>query len=369
MKTKKYLFLINGMVMGGAERVMATIANEFVKRGNEVCIVTLKEPKSVYRLDPRIKIVGAKGCVQSNNKVLRLIQLIYSGIKGFFYYLYYLKTYRPDAVLSFLTYSNLLAIMTRRIFVKNVPVVVSERCDPQKRGYVLKKLCEFMYPMADCLVCQSKQVGSYFKRISRKSNIRIIPNPVNPECIAPTLLNKRRNAIISVGRLSPQKNFDLLIKSFHEIICDYPDYIVEIYGQGPEYNNLNKKIRTLNLENNVFLMGTKKNVMQSVNNARLFVITSNYEGFPNVLIEAMASGLPVISTDFPTGAARELIKDGINGYVVPRNNKKELARAMAQILSNPQLQDSMSEANKKIVRCFDLNKIIDQWNAVLNKEY
>lgn len=357
------------MVMGGAERVMATIANEFVKRGNEVCIVTLKEPKSAYRLDPRIKIVGAKGCVQSENKVLRVIQFIYSGMKGFFCYIYYLKTYKPDAVLSFLTYSNLLAIMTRRLFVKDVPVIVSERCDPQRRGYILKRLCELMYSKADCLVCQSKRVESYFRKISNKANTKIIPNPVNTECIAQTPPNKRRNAIVAVGRLSPQKNYNLLIHSFHEIICDYPDYIVEIYGQGPEYNSLNQTIRSLHLENNIFLMGTKNNVMQSIYDARLLVITSNYEGFPNVLVEAMASGLPVISTNFPTGVARELIKDGINGYVIPRNNKKELAGAMVKILRDSQMQKRMGEENRKITSRFELNKIIDQWIAVLDRKY
>ncbi len=146
-------------------------------------------------------------------------------------------------------------------------------------------------------------------------------------------------------------------------------YIVEIYGQGPEYNSLNQTIRSLHLENNIFLMGTKNNVMQSIYDARLLVITSNYEGFPNVLVEAMASGLPVISTNFPTGVARELIKDGINGYVIPRNNKKELAGAMVKILRDPQMQKRMGEENRKITSRFELNKIIDQWIAVLDRKY
>lgn len=368
-KTKKYLFLITGMVMGGAERVMATIANEFVKKGNEVLIVSLKDSSSAYRLDPRVKIVGAKGSIQSKYKLIRIFKLIFSGIKGFFYYLYCLKTYKPDVVLSFLTYSNLLAVITRLLFVRNVPVVISERSDPLKRGYIIKKICEFIYPKADCLVCQSKRVGKFFKKLNGKTNIKIIPNPINVECIAQTVPEKRRKLIIAVGRLSTQKNYNLLIESFHEIKSDYSDYIVEIYGQGPEYDNIHHKIRSLHLENNIFLMGVKNNIMQSVNDAGLFVMTSDYEGFPNALVEAMASGLPVISTDFPTGVARELIKDGVNGYVVSRNDKKELASAMIKILSNSELQESMSWENRKIVKHLDIDKIMDRWSAVLNKEY
>ncbi len=368
-KTKKYLFLITGMVMGGAERVMATIANEFAKRGNEVLIVTLKDSSSAYRLDSRVKIVGTKGNIQSKYKLIRVLKLILSGIKGFFYYLHYLKTYKPDVVLSFLTYSNLLAVITRLLFVRNVPVVISERADPLKRGNTIKKICEFIYPKADCLVCQSKRVGNYFRKLDGKANIKIIPNPVNLECVAQTVPEKRRNAIIAVGRLNTQKNFILLMEGFQEIKSGYSDYIVEIYGQGPEYNNLNKKIHDLHIENNIFLMGIKNNVMQSVNDAKLFVMTSDYEGFPNALVEAMASGLPVISTDFPTGVAKELIKDGVNGYVVPRNDKKELAKAMVKILSSPELQESMSKENRKIIKHLDTDKIIDKWRAVLNKEY
>lgn len=369
IKTKKYLFLITGMVMGGAERVMATIANDFVKRGNEVLIVSLKDSNSAYRLDPRVKIVGAKGSIQSKYKLIRILKLIFSGIKGFFYYLYYLKSFKPEVVLSFLTYSNLLAVITHLLFVRNVPVVISERSDPLKRGNIIKKICEFIYPKADCLVCQSKRVGNYFRKLDGKTNIKVIPNPVNLECVAQTVPEKRRKAIIAVGRLSTQKNYDLLIEGFQEIKSDYSDYIVEIYGQGPEYDNLNQKIKGLHLENNIFLMGIKSNVMQSVNDAKLYVMTSDYEGFPNALVEAMASGLPVISTDFPTGIAKELIKDGVNGYVIPRNDKTELAKAMVKILSNSELQESMSRENRKIVKHLDIDKIMDKWSAVLNKEY
>lgn len=368
-KTKKYLFLITGMVMGGAERVMATMANEFAKRGNEVLIVSLKDSSSDYRLDPRVKIVGAKGNIKSKYKLIRILKLIFSGIKSFFYYLYYLKTYKPDVVLSFLTYSNLLAVITRQLCVRNIPVVISERCDPLKRGYIIKKICEFIYPKADCLVCQSKRVGNYFRKLDGMTNIKIIPNPVSLECIAQTVPENRRKAIIAVGRLNSQKNYNLLIEGFQEIKNDYSDYIVEIYGEGPEYNNLNQKIRALHLENNIFLMGIKNNVMQSVNDAKLFVMTSDFEGFPNALVEAMASGLPVISTDFPTGIAKELIKDGVNGYVVPRNDKKELAKAMVKILSNSELQESMSSENRKIAKQLDIDKILDKWSAVLNKDY
>lgn len=368
-ETKRYLFLITGMVMGGAERVMATLANEFASKGNEVLILTLKDSYCAYRLDSRVKIKGVGGHVHSKHKWIRSMELVLCGIKSFFFYLNTLRNYKPDVVLSFLTFSNLLAVFVRQIFVRYIPVIISERCDPMQRGFFIRTICELIYPKADCLVCQSHTIGEYFYKRSKKVNIKVIPNPINEECIAHTVPSIRRNVIAAVGRLNKQKNYDLLIDSFYEMRNDMKDYKVEIYGQGPEYDRLKNKIKKLHLEDNIFLMGTKNNVMHSIYDAKLFVMTSDYEGFPNALTEAMASGLPVISTDFPTGIAREVIKEGVNGYVVPVKDKKELVRVMLHILNNPKLQETMSEENRKIIRILDNETIMEQWKNTLNQSY
>lgn len=366
-KNKKYMLLITGMVMGGAERVMATIANELVERGNEVILVTMREPKSAYRLDKRVKFIGANGILEAQSGIKRRLQLLVSGVKGVRFYIKQLKDNNPDIVISFLTNTNLMAVAVNKLYLKDIPVIISERADPKFRGKFMRRICEWIYPKSSCIVCQSNTVGKYFKEVNEKATIEVIPNPINEECISYKVPTKRRKIIVAVGRLSEQKNFQLLINSFNLIKDEFKDYSVEIFGQGPEKENLLCLIRELDLEDNVRLMGIKDNVMKSVYDASLYVMPSNFEGFPNALIEAMASGLPVICTDFPTGTAREVIEDGINGYIVPVGGEKEMAGAMKSILLNSSLQEKMSIENRKILEILDKKKIIDKWVDVMNK--
>lgn len=364
---KKYMLLITGMVMGGAERVMATIANELVERGNEVILVTMKEAQSAYRLDKRIKFIGANGVLETQRGIKRNIQLLFSGIKGMLFYIKQLRENKPDIVLSFLTNTNLMAIVVNKLLVRDIPVVISERCDPQNRGFLITRLCDWIYPKSSCIVCQSNKVGEYFKKINSKSRISIIPNPINDEAISNKVASKRRKVIIGVGRLSKQKNFDLLINSFNLIKDDFPDYFIEIYGQGPEKDHLLSLINSLELKNRIKLMGTRDKVMEYVYDSSLYVMSSNFEGFPNALIEAMASGLPVICTDFPTGTAREIIEDGKNGYIVSMKDEEEMAKAMKEILKNCDLQEKMSLENRKIIERLEKRKIVNKWIDVMDK--
>lgn len=364
---KRYMLLITGMVMGGAERVMATIANELVERGNEVILVTMREAKSAYRLDDRVKFVGAKGVLDAEGGIKRKIQLLISGIRGISFYVKQLKENNPDIVLSFLTNTNLMAIIVSKLLVRKVPVVISERCDPQRRTKITTKMCDWLYPKSSCIICQSNKVVDYFKSVSLKSQTAVIPNPINDEAISNKVVDIRKKVIVGVGRLSKQKNFDLLINSFNLIKDEFPEYNVEIYGQGPEKQHLLDLINSLDLNERITLMGTRDKVMEKIYDSSLYVMSSNFEGFPNALIEAMASGLPVICTDFPTGTANDIVKNGINGYIVPVRDEEKMSIAMRKILNNSKLQEKMSLENKKIKEILDKKVIIDKWVNVLDK--
>lgn len=350
--------------MGGAERVMSTLANQFVKNGDEVRILTMKAPDCAYELDPRVKLIGANASMEMGSPV-KAFKSVYSVIRGIRKYKKLLKDYHPDLVLSFLTYTNMIATIFR---MKNTPVVISERCDPRERNKIIIRLVDKIYPKADCIVCQSKTIEEYFKTVDADSNTVVIANPVNAASINRELVEKREKKIIAAGRLSTQKNYALLINAFNRIKMDFPDYRVEIYGQGPEKDNLEKLITEHSLQNQVFLMGTKPNVMKQEANAALYVMSSDYEGFPNALAEAMASGIPVISTDFPSGVAHELITDGVNGFVVPLRDSEKMAEAIKTILSDKSLQMKMSRNNERIREDLSEETIYRMWKKLFEEQ-
>ena len=275
-----------------------------------------------------------------------------------------MKEYNPDIVLSFLTNTNLLAVINNYISRKKYPIIISERCDPRKRSKLLINLCNRVYPLADCIVCQSREIENYFLEKKPNAITSVIPNPVNEECINTQSINKRKNLIVSAGRLNNQKNYDLLIDAFSDIEKDYSDYYVEIYGQGPEKDRLQEKVNQLGLQERILFKGVKTNVMKHISDAKLYIMSSDFEGFPNALVEAMASGLPVISTDFPTGVARELIRDEENGYVIPVGDRKKLSQAMVKIISNEEIQKKMSTNNVKLREQLNVNNIVSKWNKL-----
>ena len=363
-KKMKCLFLITGMPMGGAERVMSTLANELVSQGHQVRLITLKEAISAYKLDQRVEFIGGNAKAESHNRVIRFVQSSIAAIKGAIFYRKQLKEYNPDIVLSFLTNTNLLAVINNYISRKKYPIIISERCDPRKRSKLLINLCNRVYPLADCIVCQSREIENYFLEKKPNAITSVIPNPVKEECINTQSINKRKNLIVSAGRLNNQKNYDLLIDAFSDIEKDYSDYYVEIYGQGPEKDRLQEKVNQLGLQERILFKGVKTNVMKHISDAKLYIMSSDFEGFPNALVEAMASGLPVISTDFPTGVARELIRDEENGYVIPVGDRKKLSQAMVKIISNEEIQKKMSTNNVKLREQLNVNNIVSKWNKL-----
>lgn len=363
---KKYLFFITGMEMGGAERVLSTLANQFVENGDQVRIVLMKEKYSAYALDERVELVGGDAFMRFRG-IGNAMKSIASILKAIRFYEKQIDDFQPDLILSFLTYTNLVAVLKRKKAGRNCPVIISERCDPRERSKAIIWLTNHFYPKADCIVCQSTNIEEYFKTVNPVSKTVVIPNLVNSECISDRLPNQRKKKIIAAGRLNNQKNYDLLINAFEEIKEKISEYRVEIYGKGPEEERLRRVIDSKGLADRIHLMGTKDNVMRNEADAALYVMTSDFEGFPNALAEAMCSGIPVISTDFPTGTARELIQNGVNGYVVPCGDKKALSEAMLKILCNPSLQESMGKANFSKRNVLGVAHVFNLWESTFDK--
>lgn len=358
---KKCLLLIPRMGNGGAERVLATIANNLC-REHDVRIVTMTDAESFYPLDERVKIMGLGQKMSRANKIKKIFSAAFGGLKAYFSLRKMVKKEKIDVVLSFLGPASFLAIMLK-VFGTKCRVVVSERCDPFARGKLYAFFERSFFPKADVIVCQSVAVTKFFKEKHRKKTV-VIPNPIAASAIPERHEGARRHAVVGVGRLDPQKNFSMLIRAFSRLPEQFSDYSLEIYGGGPLEEQLKKQIEELGISDRAHLMGVKKGVMHYIGDAALYVMSSDYEGFPNALAESMASGIPVISTDFPTGVAHEIIGEP-NGIVVPVGDEDALLAAMEKMLSREDKWDDMSRANSELLDTLSETRVIQLWEKAL----
>jgi len=358
---KKCLLLIPRMGNGGAERVMATIANNLC-RDHEVRIVTMTDAECFYPLDSHVSIMGLNRQFNRKNKMTKLLSMTIGGVKGFAALRRMIMDWQPDVLLSFLQATNAIAILLKLSGVK-CRVVVSERCAPEERDWFNRWFEKNFYHRADVVVCQSKAVLNFFheKHLER---MVIIPNPIASDAIPMRYEGERRRVVVGIGRLLPQKNFPMLINAFSKLPDILADYSLEIYGGGPMEKQLQDQIDTLGLNGRIKLMGIVPGVMHHIANTSLFVLSSDFEGFPNVLAEAMATGLPVISTDFSTGVARDLVKER-NGIIIPVGDENALTEAMKTILLDDVCREKMSYANRELLDTLSEQKVMTLWNEVL----
>ena len=191
-------------------------------------------------------------------------------------------------------------------------------------------------------------------------NSVIIPNPVTVACHA----SNTQPRIVSVGRLTPQKNQKLLIDAFKQICNSYPEHTLSIYGDGELKEKLSKMIVDYGIDNKVFLHGNIENVHEEISNSELFVLPSNYEGLSNALLEAMIIGLPCISTD--CAGSSEYIVDGKSGLLVPVNDRDALVTAMQKMLDNEELRQRCQKGAKNIIKRVDKDVVLKKWFEIIS---
>lgn len=285
----KILFCIGGLRKGGAERVISNLANSFSST-DEISIV-ITEKKIEYKLENNIKVYSLDYNLSKNNIINKFLK-IYNLYKT-------IKEDKPDVIVSFLREPTFRVLLLRK-FIKT-PIIVSVRNDPkiEYKSFKSNFLMKVLYPLADGFVFQTEDAKQYFaKKIQEKSII--IPNPIKKEFLNKNIYTGDRDKIIvSVGRLEVQKNHNLLIDAFYDINDQIRDYKLIIYGEGSLRTMLQKKINSYGMKDRILLPGITNNIIDKIEKAKLFILSSNYEGMPNALMEAMALGIPSISTDCP----------------------------------------------------------------------
>lgn len=351
--------VLPGLGAGGTEHVVNIIANHWVSRGHEVTLVTL-EPRSVvpyYTFDPGVRIINLELSPQRASAPYAawlMLRRVLAFRNTF-------KRIKPDVIVSFLMRTNISTLLA--MLGSRPPVIVSERNNPalQPLGTVWQKLRSMLYPRAFGLVTMTKGAMNYFPPSMRRRSW-VIPNPVKLP------MGQRKPGegmrLAAVGRFVPQKGFDLLIDAFALIASRHPNWTLVIWGDGPDRKALEKQRDERGLRERILMPGISDRPGSWLETADAFVLSSRFEGWGIVLLEAMAWGLPCVSFDCEWGPS-DMIENGIDGILVPRENVRALAEGLSRIMDDPGLRQSLSQAAKTSTQRFSHKRVMAAWDEAL----
>jgi glycosyltransferase involved in cell wall biosynthesis len=346
-KEKNILFLISSIWGGGAERVACRLVSEFSKR-HKVYLMYFNEKNNNYFIDPKVKLIPfilTKG-IQNKDKKISLKDLRMMEIEKV------RRIYKIDITISFLYWPNIYNANCGGGTLK----ILSERNDPQGKGEEYFNNMKSAYEKADVIVFQTKYIRNIFpKNIQLKS--KIIQNPISVGCLSDEKYIEKK--IVSVGRLVPQKNHALLIKAFSIFQKLHNDYHLYIYGIGDLLEELKLLTEEKKVSNYVHFEGFSENVHEEIKNAEQFILSSDYEGMPNSLMEAMMMGLPCISTNYL--GVGDIITDGINGLLVPKGDISALGRAMCRLSDDKSLQKKLRRSARIKSEEWKTERVIKKW--------
>lgn len=374
---KRVLFVIPSLAGGGAEKVILHIL-KYIDRNKfkPHLILFEKTGELLHDLPSDIKVEVLKGGGNIIGRILDFTRLILVTRLAIL-----VKIKRPDTVVSFMWFTNLVALLAKMLSGLKCSVIVSERTSiiPYEMWFIrfLRSfVIRFLYPKADKIIVNSKNTGLMLTRMSNilANKVEVIHNPIDIQKI-----NQMRNEnvnhpwykenipiIIAVGRLSFEKGFSYLMRAFRIIAVEDISCRLVILGEGAEKERLKKLVLELDIDDKVTFLGFQKNPYKYLGRSTAFVLSSLYEGFPNVLLEVLALGVPSIATRCPTGP-EEIITDEVNGILVPPADEKALADAIKRLLLDKDLRKRLSDAGKKRAEDFGVEKIIKQYEEVIER--
>ena len=352
----RLVFVTRNMKAGGAERVIAQLANYFHIQGLYVSIITLDYHDLFYEINKSIKLYSIGN--QSKNRIIDKLLRYYKVRK-------HIVNESPDLVLAMPEEIGIFVIPA--LMGTNIPVVVSERNNPwvmpwKKSTRLMRKL---FYPFASGFIFQTEQASNFFSEKIRKKGI-VLPNPLDLNRIPEPWEGDRIKEIVGAGRFDKQKNFPLLIRAFAKFYEKHSDYVLKIYGDGPLREELIRYADSLLPKNAYCFPGRTTELLEKIKSASMFVLSSDYEGMPNVVIEAMAIGIPVISTDCPSGGPSYLIENGKNGILTPVGDLDALSDAMSKIAESDEFAMKISKEAQTIKSRLNAEVVAEKWRKYLN---
>lgn len=349
---EKIMFYVHSLNKGGAERVMLTVGEELTKN-HEVVILTdcvdereYALPKSIRRINIEDVLKEQKKTVNSRNRLLTIRKVC--------------KEEKPKCVVAFMMTSSTRCLLANAF--SGVKVISTIRSDPFEFYGSFKKrfFVNMVFAMSKAIVCQTTYQQTYFYKPIRKKSV-VILNPIFKEFRVQPFKGKRTDRIVATGRLVDFKNYELMIEGFSKVANDYPNINLEIFGEGPMRPILEKIISDLGMEERVLLKGDSTDVAHDIVDGLFYIMTTNSEGMPNSLMEAMALGMPVLSTDCLGDGARILIQDGYNGLLIPTKDIVALEVAIRRMLDNEDMRNELAEHAIEIQERCNIVNIAKEW--------
>lgn len=361
---QKIAFHLNSLQQGGSERVVSNLANRFAKEGYEVVIATEWYGTDEFALDQKVRRVHV-GLTKEDENRSRISKML----RRIWYLRRFMKKEKPDVVVAF-TRGVLYRALAAGIGT-GIPVVISVRTDPV--GHYDKKADKLriplLFPHAAGCVFQTEGAKAFFAPYLQE-NSRIILNPLNPKYVGVPEPAVRTKDVVQSGRLVDFKNQPMLIRAFLKVHEKHPDYTLKIYG--PDSKDGTKEILESIIHENhaedfVKLMGGSNTLEKDLADAALYAFSSDWEGLPNALMEAMALGLPVVSTDCPCGGPKTLIEDGVNGLLVPIMDEKAMTDGILRLIEDRELAERLGREARKISERANEDAVFEQWQTYLQE--
>ena len=394
---KSIAFYIGGLCIGGAERVICNLAEYFYSEGYRVTMVTKVRDEKEYELKPGIKRIIAD--ITPEEETASRIRNLFARIaklKRIW------KEVKPDVIVSFIRKNNLMAIASAAPL--GIPVIVSVRSAPERelKGFGFKTISFLLFRQAAGVVLQTREAYNFFPGYIRAKAV-VLPNSINPDFLKESeklalernndingaavekpekdaseyagikceesmvidsrmISSKREKKIITVGRIDDNKNQRMLVEAYAKIAGPYPEWSLELIGDGSGRQALEEYVGTLPCKDRISFTGAVDDVAKRMSEASIFVLPSKIEGMPNALIEAMVMGMACISTDCPCGGPRDLIAaDESNGILVPVDNVDAMAMALKRLITNDTLRQSMGDNARKIITTLHPDTVNKQW--------
>ncbi|MCQ2080761.1 MAG: glycosyltransferase [Lachnospiraceae bacterium] len=348
---------------GGTERVIVNLTDYLVEKGDSVSIVSLLVAKEEYKLNTSAKryIWDLTENETKSGRIARIsnFKARVDKLNGIW------DEIKPDLVLSFIGKNNIMALLTAKR--RGIPVIVAVRGEPKEEYYAkwMQYAARHMFKRADKVVLQTKGQQEFFPETIKNKSV-ILKNPLNTQfLIDPVPFDEREPLIVSVGRIDANKNHRMIIDAFSNIRSEFPEYKLVIYGDGELREELTEYVKSLHMDDYIKLPGRIDDVPNTIKKARVFVLSSDTEGSPNALIEAMCLSICCISTDCPSGGPGELIKDRENGLLIPVRNTPKMQDVLQKLLNNLHEAERIAMNASTTRDIYNPETVLDEWRKTL----